>query len=1349
MKQPWRHRLRRLRFWVGGLLATLLIGAAVLVGLVQLLLPLAAHYPQQVAAALSARLQRPVSFASMQGHWRPSGPLLDLKQVSIGGDNGKPALSLPSAQVKLDLGALLWPSRHLVNLRLSGLSLRLLRDSSGVWHLAGFGRQPQAQQGQTFALDELPGNLWLEDLKLSIEDAAHNRHYALLASTVRLSSGGGRLRFAGLLRRPGVEGALHVIGRFRDDGSAGRIYARAGGSDLGKLFNGLDLAGYAVHDGQGSAAVWVDWAHGRVHQAQARIDLSKLHVDSPRGQVQLSRWRATFSARRDNNGLDVYYDQDQGQAHLRVTGSGMAQHIRAAVRTLDVGPPLALLGLLPSLPEGTARWLIGAKVHGQLARVNLDYSRQHGLQHVDGAFSQLGMAPVGKVPGVDHLQGTVLGDAEAIDLTLPEQSTVVRMPHTFREPLALSKLGGDVLAWHTHDGWRLGLDDLVFEGQDYGGSARGQVRLPATGGRPFMALYVRIDHGKVPAAKLFWPVDSMAPKTVEWLDKALVDGTIESASALVRGSLADWPFHHHQGRFDSTAHITHTTLNFSDEWPNATDLDAQASFVNNGMLINASEGHSLGNTASSATASIEDFAHSPLTLTVKGSGPGKAVGDYLRQSPIASRYADTLKNLSLGGSADFSFSLVLPLHHDDAQPMTLDGDATLKAMDVSNPDWRLRLSGVTGNASFDAHGFKASGLSTRFRGVPSTLDLALGQATGDPNRPVKVGLSGRFAMATLLDGIDSLKPLVAHSSGRALMHIGVDVDTGEGEPARTELTLDSDLTGVALDLPAPLDKPAAQPLPLHMSLGLPVDGAPLDVRIGTLARVRARLADSGKGQPMALAIGLGAQPDMTLPSCGLRVGGHAGVLDVSGWAQSAMAWSSGEGDHCSTQVDVQADAPTFFGKRFDALRLQLAPRGDGLRLNVAGKQAKGTLDLPGSDLQKKGITARLDRLYWPADSTPDTVEAQAGSNRSEGQAGHKPVTTPAAASSTRRSSPSAQTVKAASASGPPITAKVAGGQNPSLDMHVAPASLPPLHLWVGDLRLGKAHLGSARFESWPTARGMHIDQLRTHARDVQITASGDWTGTAQDNQTHLVIDFGAESLGHLLTTLGFEGIFDGGRTQAHLDASWPGPPSSVALATMNGHLGVDVSKGRIPEVQPGVGRLFGLMSIAELPRRLTLDFGDVFRKGFGFDAITGHFRFADGNAYTDDLHIKGPAADISISGRTGLRAHDYDQQVLVVPHVGNSLPVVGALAGGPVGAAAGFAVQKLIGGGLNRAASARYHVGGSWDKPKITLLEKKPLPRSSRSGAAAPAAATSVSVAVPPTASSGAARAASSASSGQ
>jgi uncharacterized protein YhdP len=197
----------------------------------------------------------------------------------------------------------------------------------------------------------------------------------------------------------------------------------------------------------------------------------------------------------------------------------------------------------------------------------------------------------------------------------------------------------------------------------------------------------------------------------------------------------------------------------------------------------------------------------------------------------------------------------------------------------------------------------------------------------------------------------------------------------------------------------------------------------------------------------------------------------------------------------------------------------------------------------------------------------------------------------------------------------------------------------------------------------------------------------------------------------MLGAFGFEGLVNGGKTTDELDASWPGAPSALSLANMDGTLQVHVSDGRIPEVSsPGAGRLLGLASLAELPRRMTLDFGDVFGKGLAFDSMAGDFQLRNGVATTSNFKIHSSAAEISITGRTDLREKKFDQQIVVVPHAGNSLPIVGAVVGGPIGAAAGFAVQGLLGRGLNRAVGARYKITGKWDKPVMTLLEKHTAP---------------------------------------
>jgi uncharacterized protein (TIGR02099 family) len=1283
----WRRRWQPAARGLGWAAGILLVALATMVALAQLLLPLVAHHPAWVAAQLSQRLQRPVSIAAMEGHRTRSGPSLVLHGVTVGvpaGESGSP-LYIPVSTLKLDFGGWLWPSRHLFNLHVSGLQLDLLHSRDGGWHLNGIGTDATARR-QPVSLRGVSLDLWLNDVRVDVTDEALERHYTLTARQLRLSRRGGYLQVGGVLRRTGAAGSLGVAGRFRDDGSAGRLWLGADQVDIPAVLQGVDLDGYTANRGHGRLGLWVDWRGGRIVGATARVDLNDVRITAPgHGSANVPALHGVAGLRQSADGYELRWAGDQGGAllltlHQPADGK---RRLAVAARNLQLAPLLPWLALKSGVPAGVAQWLGDGRPHGELSRLALNWSEAAGLQSIELAFKDVGIDAAGALPGVSGLQGTLRGDREALSLELPAQATTLTFPHLFRQPLALSKLGGTLAFWPDGDDWHVGVDALDIEGKGFAGQVRGQVRLPAQGGKPFVDLYAAVGHADVTATRLFLPPSTSPHGTVAWLDTALAAGTLDSAQVLLHGNLADWPFRHNEGRFEAHANISGLTLDYGHgEWPRAEGVDVVASFVNNGLLAEATSGQSLGVKVDKAVAVIPDYAQSLLDLHVSGHGAARDLLTFARQSPVARRQADVLAKMKLGGSGTFDFHLVLPLH--DTSSLSLAGNARLSATDLAAPDWNLTLGKLTGPLRFDAHGLQAGPLSGTFHGQPSTLALAVGAATGDPSTMLSASMNGHYAMAELVSDYPSLDWLGKLAEGRSDFTVDFSIADADGTaPAAQSLRIDSGLDGIALDLPAPLRKPADGSLPLHVAMTLPVDGGDVQVSLGQVMRGHLRLpqdepgaADSGARKPLAGALAFGSDMPAALPSSDLRILGHADTLDVTGWVQRVAGGTGGDGPGLES-VDVSTEHAQWFGQPLGAMQIRANVQPDALSVDVTGAALAGNFSVPRQELAKRGITARLQRLYWPKDTSEP----------------HKP--------------PAAPEKAAAPQTEPTPTVAV---EEPPSNVGIAPASVPPLHLWVSDLRLGTARLGEARLESWPTADGMHIDQLRALSSRVQITGSGDWNGTASDSRTHMRIEFAAENLGSMLTALGYTGLFEGGKTHDELDASWPGSPSALALANMQGTLKVNVSDGRIPEVPPGMGRLFGLVSLAELPRRLTLDFGDVFGKGLAFDAITGDFTLADGNATTDNLVIQGPAARISITGRTGLRSRDYDQQVTVVPHVGNSLPIVGAVVAGPIGAAAGIAMQGLLGKGLNRAAGARYHVGGSWDKPVMTLIEKHDVP---------------------------------------
>jgi len=238
---------------------------------------------------------------------------------------------------------------------------------------------------------------------------------------------------------------------------------------------------------------------------------------------------------------------------------------------------------------------------------------------------------------------------------------------------------------------------------------------------------------------------------------------------------------------------------------------------------------------------------------------------------------------------------------------------------------------------------------------------------------------------------------------------------------------------------------------------------------------------------------------------------------------------------------------------------------------------------------------------------------------------------------------------------------------------------------------------------------MRIDRFQTRAKNLSIDAAGEWVRGSGATRSNLRVEFTAASLGQMLDTLGYKDMVEGGKTHATLTGSWPGSPGAFALSTLSGTLKAEVGEGRMPEVDPGgSGRVLGLLSLAEIPRRLSLDFSDFFKKGFAFNSVKGDFAFSNGIARTDNMHIDGPAAEIRVTGSTALREKLYDQRVEVLPKAGGVLPAIGFLVGGPAGAAVGAVAQGVFNKPLKQTTRVVYHVSGPWEKPDVKVIEKGP-----------------------------------------
>lgn len=1293
MTPAWHRHLRRLRFAITALVAVVLIGAAVAMGLVQVLLPLATRHPGFVAQQLSTRLHRPVQFAAITSEWQPSGPLLTVRDLTLGPANpGGQSITLPHAALKFDFGAWLRPSRRWITLRVSGLELRVEHSAAG-WTVVGFANAADETHA---SLESLPVDLDLRDLRVDVVDGVAHRSWRLVSPRLRVVNIGRSIRFGGSIQRLGTRQTVTLSGRVNTAARNYDLYATSSAFDLADAVEGLDLHGYAVRSGQGDFDVWGRWRGGRLQSAAARYTLRDLVASGPAGRsIAAPSLSGVVQATRVTDGWNVAWrgpgklraDIDQaGGVVAQLRGRPGAWRVTAAARALDATPWLSLLAMLPQAPPAAAQWVAHAQPHLQLDAAALVW-HEHGRFFANGRFSGLRAAATGAIPGLALTHGTLRADNDAVSLELPSQAATVALTDVFRKPFVFKQLAGTLAAWREDGAWNIAADGLDFDTGSLAGNAHARLVWQGHGRAPWLSANVAVTRANVTDADLFWPYRSMPPSLVSWLDHALVAGQVTSGRALVRGDLADWPFLDHKGRFEATGAVRGATFHFADAWPDATNLDADVDFVDNSMGIVATRAKARGVSVDHAVATIPNLADGVLGLDIRGGGSGAELLDFVRRSPVGADAVEALAGLTVGGSGKFGVQLSIPL--DKAEDFTLGGQVNLAKADVANPKWNLALKNLNGALALQGRGFSTQALAATFRGAPAQVVIAVGAGNvTNPADIVEASLDTRVSAQTLTTGYPDLAGLVAHARGIAPFHVGVTVAAGKGAaPAVPTLSVQSSLAGIALDFPAPLDKPAAAMWPLDVSLPLPPDGAPLTVSLGSVLQVRGRLADAAKRTPLALAVSFGTTPPASVPATGLVVDGHAATLDVSGWVQQSLAGSSGGAFPQLSAANVSADAAQVFGTDLGTLQLGFAAGTGEDDITLDGPAVQGKLTLPASNLMTRGITANLQRLHWPEAPEPKHPG--------------------------------------------PL-------QPPSATSPIAPADVPPLHVTVADLKLGKSQLGETTFESAPTAQGMHIARFDSKGADFTIRSQGDWNGSKAFSQSHMRIQIDSHDLGKTLTAFGFGGLLAGGRNaQVRMDDTWPGAPSGFSLAWMDGTLDIKADEGRILAVKPGLGRVLGLLSLRELPSRLTLHFGDVFKSGFSFDRAAASFTLKGGSAYTQNLAIEAPSAQIQMRGRAGLRARDFDMTVNVTPHIGGTLPVVGAVIGGPAGAAAGLVVQGLLGRNINHVAGSMYSVTGSWDKPKITSIGAAAaassvaapagtaLPASAGSAAAVPVSAAS------------------------
>jgi uncharacterized protein (TIGR02099 family) len=930
--------------------------------------------------------------------------------------------------------------------------------------------------------------------------------------------------------------------------------------------------------------------------------------------------------------------------------------LRAGASYLRAEGLLPLVGLLPQKDLRDRLLALAPTGEWQDARLDLERSQPQDAWHmrVAAKFREAGIASYLRAPGVRGLTGEIAGTESGGSLRLAMRAGQVDWPRQWPQAIAVERASG-IFYWSRSDaGLLVATPAMEIKTADAALTAQGSLRWPAGGDSPEITLVSRIEDGDVAHTRDYLPRDNLPPKTLEWLDRALVAGHLSHADVLLRGPLRHFPFRDGSGQFFARAVLDAVTVDYQDGWPPLTDLAGSLEFRNIGMSASLSKGRAAGLDLAAGRILFPDFKSGEFTLHALASGSAEAALAFLRASPIDAQSGLAFSSVEAQGQLRAKLDFYLPFREMAQRRIQVDGE--LEGVTLTKPGLPLTASEVSGEfavdngqlARADLRGRLLGGAFRAFARAPRSRPLTRSQLE------VRGMFSGEALRAAL--SLAPAVPIQGQSDWHAVVRLAP-------EPARERsVHVTASLAGLELGLPQPLRKPAGVPLPATLDLDWPgAGGTQISLALGNLVRAVGTLEPDPRGGTRLAhaAIGFGGAEPVVNDAQVLSVGGRLGDLDLTGWlhaipqergAKPLSAYLHG--------AKLSIDTVDFLGLAFHQVDVDLLSTGEHWRMRVDSPNLAGAITWPAAAESGEPWDLAFERVKIDESMLAPEAEPRAGA---VGMA--------------------------------PPAAAVNGG----------PRSVPALAFAADDLTWLGWHLGAVQARLTKQDDGVTLDSFATLAPSFKIDAHGAWRGK-DGGIGQIAGALTSTDVKTTLTQLGYADVIAAKSGRVDFDLAWVGPPTAAALREMTGHVQIAMEKGQLLGVKPGAGRVLGLASIAALPRRLVLDFSDLTEKGLAFDTAHGKFEFRGGNAYTDDTLIQGPAAEIGIIGRIGIKARDYDQTAEVTGSISNTLPIAGALAGGPVVGAAVLLFAQVFKQPLNGLTRAYYRITGGWDNPSVERI---------------------------------------------
>ncbi|MBM3368107.1 MAG: TIGR02099 family protein, partial [Betaproteobacteria bacterium] len=917
---------------------------------------------------------------------------------------------------------------------------------------------------------------------------------------------------------------------------------------------------------------------------------------------------------------------------------------------VELGPLVQLAEYLP-LPADLRQVLAELAPQGNLLDAKLDWTGElpdNATFKVKMRFAGLGVKAWRSIPGFAGLSGSLEASEKKGMLYLAAHKSELDLPAIFPEPrIQLDSLNGEV-AWELESGgaFAVRLPSLSFANPDLAGSAFGIYRWTGQGpGELDLSAQLSRADGRRTAKYL--PLSSIVgPQTRRWVERAVVSGVVKEARLRIKGDLRDFPFTDPaKGQFQVAAKVAAGVLDYLEGWPQVSQIEADLLFERERMEVVGRSGAIFGARVGATRVSIPNLMANDPRLALAGSaeGPSADFLKFVQESGVRRMLSGATDGMSAQGRGRLRLRLDLPLGDQGTTRTSGEFQVTNNVL-VVDPRV-LPINAANGRIVFTEDSLNIAELRGTLFGGP--VAISGGSKTGVPLAIVARGRGTVEGFSALFD-----HPWRKRLSGGAAY-----VATVSSVDGRIRTSFESTLEGVTSVLPEPLSKASGVALPLRVDI-LPGEGRERVVlalgaqtaRIVAAEFLRVAAPGGALQTQRALAMinpGPGEMPRIP-ERRGLTVRGALPALDLDRWLPllregGVTDSTSGEG---GASFDLKVGILDAVGRRTRNVTVKGVTEGDGWSASLDAAELAGDLLYRAEGGGR--LVARFKHFSVP--------EVSPGAKEGEGV-----------------------------------------------------RDLPAVDLVAESFTHRGRRMGRVEIAARHEGRDWRIDKLLMVNPDSSLAGKGLWrTGLAlrtsladaAASRTALEFKLDVTDVGAFLARLGYPDHVKGGRGRLQGSVDWTGDPVTLDYATLGGRLDMQVDDGQFLEIEPGIGKLVSLMSLQMLPRRITMDFRDVFSKGFQFDRVTASLAIERGVMTTKDFRMRGPAAEVSMGGLVDLNLEAQNLQVRVIPRMdGVASTVVGLI--NPVAGVATMIAQKLLKDPLGQLAAFEYNITGTWTDPKV------------------------------------------------